>query len=207
MCDIASKSGDREQRGRLIRDGRPLNAEDMALMTGFPQSIFEKALTFFSDPSQGWITAEPLETPLPATGDAKGEATQRQAVSAANSDLSDLFPANAGESAGIAGASPAEGRKERRELMGVFESAKLRVGGWFRRRPSTTWSEKEEKLLRKVLALETPEDDWQLLETFYTAPASTPDYRRRDIETLLNNWNGEIDRARGKVAGRKESVL
>jgi hypothetical protein len=54
IIQIASK-GRKSDRGQLIRDGKPLSAADMALMTGFSKSMFEKALAFFSDPSQGWL--------------------------------------------------------------------------------------------------------------------------------------------------------
>lgn len=68
------------------------------------------------------------------------------------------------------------------------------VGGWFSRRPSTPWSDKELKSLRDVEKFNTPQEDLDLLNAYYTSDAP---YKRRDIQTLLNNWNGEIDRARG----------
>src|SRR4051812_20432981 len=43
IVQVASK-GRRGQRGSLSRDNRPLNAEDLALMTGFPAPMFEQAL-------------------------------------------------------------------------------------------------------------------------------------------------------------------
>jgi hypothetical protein len=49
----------------------------------------------------------------------------------------------------------------------------------------------------KALVLETSEADWQLLAEAYgqtSGPAAT--YRRKDLAQLLNNWLGEIDRAR-----------
>lgn len=70
----------------------------------------------------------------------------------------------------------------------------LRVAGWFRRRESTPWSERERKAWRGIV---TTDSDLDLLEGYYTAEIpSRSDYRRRDLLTLLNNWTGEIDRAR-----------
>jgi hypothetical protein len=71
----------------------------------------------------------------------------------------------------------------------------LQVGRWFKRRESTKWSKAELQLLREI---GTPdESDLAALEAYYTARHSPEaDYRRRDIITLLRNWNGEIDRAR-----------
>jgi hypothetical protein len=79
----------------------------------------------------------------------------------------------------------------------MLEALKGRVGRWFSRRESTAWSEKELKALRAVLAMQTPEEDIALLEAHYTDPSSP--FLRRDILTLLNNWNGEIDRAKQKT--------
>lgn len=73
------------------------------------------------------------------------------------------------------------------------DGLKARVGSWFNRKSSTVWSEKETKALRAVVALKTPPEDLDLLETRYR---SGNPYLRRDIVTLLNNWNTEIDRAK-----------
>jgi hypothetical protein len=87
LIQIASK-GRKGCRGKLIRDGRPMDSADMALVTGFPKSIFDRALEFFSNPTQGWLV----------DGD--------KAKS----------PGWAGDSAGEAGFVPAEGKgMERRE--------------------------------------------------------------------------------------------
>lgn len=71
-----------------------------------------------------------------------------------------------------------------------------RIAGWFKRRETTKWSERELKELKKVEAFSTPEDDLKLLEARYQSNAP---YTRQEILTLLNNWNGEIDKSR-KVA-------
>jgi hypothetical protein len=76
----------------------------------------------------------------------------------------------------------------------------LEVGSWFGRRPTTAWSEKELKAWAKVPKPIDP-DDWQALRWFYTQ--SGCDYLRRDIVTLLNNWTGEIDRAKNFNPERK----
>jgi hypothetical protein len=72
-----------------------------------------------------------------------------------------------------------------------------KVGGWFGRRPTTKWGDKEIKSLKSVVKLTPSESDIDLLERYYAAIIpQKEDYRRRDIVTLLNNWNGELDRAR-----------
>jgi hypothetical protein len=72
----------------------------------------------------------------------------------------------------------------------------LRVGSWFRRRPNTVWDKREIDALRKVEKFKTPEEDIALLEKAYLSKAP---YIRKDVLTLLNNWNGEIDRAGGNL--------
>jgi hypothetical protein len=69
-----------------------------------------------------------------------------------------------------------------------------RINRWMRRRDTTQWSKKEIKALK---AIGTPtEEDLSALERFYTAKIPTEsDFRRRNIDTLLNNWTGEIDKA------------
>jgi uncharacterized protein YdaU (DUF1376 family) len=69
----------------------------------------------------------------------------------------------------------------------------LEIGSWFGRKPTTPWSEKERKAWSKLPKTIDPED-WQALRWFYTQ--SGCQYLRRDLLTLLNQWNGEIDRAK-----------
>lgn len=57
MLQVASK-GLPGVRGWLVRDGRPLTADDLSLMTGFRKSTFEKALLFFASPEMNWIAEE-----------------------------------------------------------------------------------------------------------------------------------------------------
>ena len=78
-----------------------------------------------------------------------------------------------------------------------LENLKLRIGSWFSRRASTIWSDKETKALKAVIALQTPPEDIDALEIRYK---SGNQYLRRDIITLLNNWNTEIDRAKQPTA-------
>lgn len=70
-----------------------------------------------------------------------------------------------------------------------------RLAKLIRRRESTRWSEREIQALK---ALGVPaEEDLQALEAYYavTAPEDRR-YLRRDLLTILNNFPGEVDRAR-----------
>lgn len=65
----------------------------------------------------------------------------------------------------------------------------------FKRRDSTPWSSKELKAFKSVSEFDP--DDLSLIETYYSASIpQSKDYRRRDLCTLLNNFPGELDRAR-----------
>lgn len=75
----------------------------------------------------------------------------------------------------------------------------LRAEAIMRRRPTTPLSDAERRAFTKAKPnIEaTVEADWQILEAYYRAPIDQDDdIRRRDLAQLLNNWNGEIDRAR-----------
>lgn len=76
----------------------------------------------------------------------------------------------------------------------------MRIGSWFGRREDTLWTMEEAKALGQVNPSPQSVD---LIEKYYTAKIdSSRNYRRRDIITLLNNWSGEEDRARGWLTKR-----
>lgn len=71
----------------------------------------------------------------------------------------------------------------------------LRINKMFGRRDSTKWSKSELKSLAAIEPIQ--EDDFAVVEKHYRlAIPKEDDYRRHDLPTLLNNWNGEVDRAR-----------
>lgn len=76
--------------------------------------------------------------------------------------------------------------------MSSFESLRIRVCKMMGRRDSTKWSDRELAKLKEVLQSGTSEQDMETLEAYYQSGSQ---FLRRDVLTLLNNWNGEIDRA------------
>lgn len=84
-----------------------------------------------------------------------------------------------------------------RELPPELEAFRLRVGALIKRRPTTQWSTKEIKALKEIFDFNTPEEDLVALEARYQ---SDDKYLRRELMTLLNNWNGEIDKSRSPFA-------
>lgn len=104
FVQLASK-GRPEQRGTLARDGLPLEVEDMALMTGFPRDVFERALIFFSEPKVGWLTTDApggtsaLSASPPAqAGDSPDKPAQSPDASGNTPDVS-VPPASTGRQA------------------------------------------------------------------------------------------------------------
>ena len=84
-----------------------------------------------------------------------------------------------------------------------LEAFRLRIGAIVRRRHDTPWNTKEMKALKEVFKLNTPEEDIQLVEARYK---TNDPYLRRELYTLLNNWNGEVDKVRsGLMPGIGES--
>lgn len=74
----------------------------------------------------------------------------------------------------------------------VWEPLRIRVCKMMGRREATKWSELELAKLKEVHQSGTSEQDLETLEAYYQSGSQ---FLRRDVLTLLNNWNGEIDRA------------
>lgn len=89
---------------------------------------------------------------------------------------------------------PAE--KEVKEPDWFPSPLQLRLGALFKRRPTTKWSKAELKAFKEIGG-GVSNEDLILLETYYSAAIPIKyDYRRHDLSTFLNNFNGEVDRAR-----------
>jgi hypothetical protein len=72
-----------------------------------------------------------------------------------------------------------------------------RLGAIFHRRATTKWSPKEVAGLRAISPIDN--EDLIIVERFYLAEsekANSGFYTRRSLLTLLNNWPGEVDKAR-----------
>lgn len=69
----------------------------------------------------------------------------------------------------------------------------IQINRWFKRRDTTAWSAKECRAFKGIPS--TPDEDWALLEMYYIGPGENR-WPKHDVYTLLNNWLGEIDKAR-----------
>jgi hypothetical protein len=87
------------------------------------------------------------------------------------------------------------GLEKRREECIIPNPLETQIGALLGRRPTTRWSKKEKAALKAIAPIDP--EDMAILEKFYSANiAPDLDHRRTSIQTLLNNWNGEIDKAR-----------
>ena len=82
----------------------------------------------------------------------------------------------------------------------------LRAEALMGRKPDTPLTAPEARAFASSRAAieATTEDDWLALESFYLAPQSET-YARKALAQLVNNWNGEIDRAKAWRSGKAGS--
>ena len=89
---------------------------------------------------------------------------------------------------------------EEKGVSGEKGPLQVRAEKLFRRRESTPWGSAEVKAYRANAPVieATAEEDWKALEQFYAFRETDTlvVYRRQDLATLLNNWAGEVDKAR-----------
>lgn len=67
------------------------------------------------------------------------------------------------------------------------------------RASTTAWNEKKEIRHFRELSPHVQEDDLQMVERYYKSnwpPKTSKNHLRHDLATLINNWHGEVDRAR-----------
>jgi hypothetical protein len=83
-------------------------------------------------------------------------------------------------------------------LKDKYKGARKRIGKLFNRKETTEWSNPEKSKLRELWPI--PPEDFDLIERYYTSECK---YLRRDVKTLLNNWAGELDRARDYLEKQK----
>lgn len=75
----------------------------------------------------------------------------------------------------------------------MLQASKHRLNKLFNRRDTTTWSKKEEVILKGLMLGKEFESELKEIEAYYTSGSK---YLRQDLQTLLNNWGGELDRSR-----------
>ena len=77
-----------------------------------------------------------------------------------------------------------------------------RIHAMFHRGPKASWSEKELKTLAKLEPFD--DADFSLVENHYIHSGDL--FIRKDVQTFLNNFQGEVDRVRGKLRQPKSQA-
>ena len=75
----------------------------------------------------------------------------------------------------------------------------LRLAAIMHRAKTTAWNEKREIANFRELSKHLREEDLVIVERYYRSnwpPRTGENHLRHDLATLINNWPGEIDRAR-----------
>lgn len=80
----------------------------------------------------------------------------------------------------------------------------IRISKFMGRREATAWADKEVRAFKKV---KFNEEDLALVEAYYLSERKKADnICRTSIQTLLNNWPGEVDRATAWSEKRKSKT-
>lgn len=91
-----------------------------------------------------------------------------------------------------------DGVENRRYREGILRS---KLSAMYGRRDTTEWSGKELNKLREVAKRPDSLTELSAIQQYYDFLKNGPpdkDYHRRDIQTLLNNWPGELDRTQNR---------
>jgi len=93
--------------------------------------------------------------------------------------------------------------REQKKRLRVANNTPLmsRMNSWFDRRPDTLWTVYCADALDELLAAKAIEEgDLAIVGAYHMGKA---EYRRRNLETLLNNWDAEVSRAREWIQKKK----
>lgn len=85
----------------------------------------------------------------------------------------------------------------------VVQEVKKRINYLFNRRETTSWTAKETAQLKAIAKRNGVLDELAEIETLYNSGYK---YRRRDIITFLNNFSGELDRARNRQNDNNKGI-
>lgn len=181
----------------LSYDGRTRKIVAVIPPTTPPTAGVRLQLQVESDSTHRWNIdtkrVSKREEPPTPFGEAEGSAV-------ASPSANDLFQNQLPTNPTIAGRSAMASRPNAiPEKLADFQT---RANKLLARRDSTPWSAKE--VAASKPHLNTPEEDWQLLAKYYAHRGQEGFYTRTSMLTLLNNWAGEIDKARAKFPAQQE---
>lgn len=202
---------------RRVFSGLPFTPKRLAMEVKW-KGDEERLFSVLTDPDAPWLDQEPGGTftihgfaeyqhqvvKLWENGKKGGrpkKTTAKTSPSSSSSSSSSSSPiCEPNENQMVFNGEPATRESARNQENSPFM---IRLGKFLNRKPKTRWDEKERKALNKLMPLDP--DDVDLMERYYLAdiPADHIPGRRTDLITLLNNWNGELDRATVYFTTRK----
>lgn len=138
-------------------------------------------------------TSRVTKVELPLT---PSKGNEENSAEASSSSDAELFPTEqlSTDSPRIANRSAMASRSN--AIPGKTAEFQARANRLMNRRNSTPWSKKE--LISARPHLDTCEEDWQVLEKYYACRGQDGYFHRTSMQTLLNNFASEIDKARSK---------
>jgi len=89
-------------------------------------------------------------------------------------------------------------KKSKTDKVEFNNETMQRINSWFGRRPETKWTIQEKETFDAIDQPERGEAQLDGMEQFYLAEETENEklHRRTTLSTLLNNWLGELDKAR-----------
>jgi len=93
---------------------------------------------------------------------------------------------------------------EGKPLLPTTDQSK-RIAKLFHRKLTTSWSQDEYAAYRKIGIV--PDEDLEAIENYYAEnwpPKTGQNILRHDLQTFLNNFTGELDRAKNYMAGKSQ---
>lgn len=104
---------------------------------------------------------------------------------------------------------PRSATKQKRVRVKSNLPVMVELGSWFNRKPDTMWNAYEALALKQLWPLS--ENEYRAIRAYYRASTEQVvakmgrDFRRQNLEALLNNWMGELDRAQEYLRDRNQS--
>lgn len=207
LCQL-SGTHPADKRGALQHsDGEPMTEEYISRLLRIEKCHLSAALHILEDKRVAWISRDEPHANLPPSrqsppsfvqgeGEGEGEVPPYtpQGGNGQEDDLK-LEPTEVKKPTCLPpGWKKMKAADQRKTRVNFNTPSMIEIGKCFGRDPETRWSVYEAVALKQ--ANPTP-DEVELLVWFYNLeiPEET-DYRRKNLETMLNNLTGELDRAR-----------
>lgn len=161
-------------------NGQPLSARQLQTKTQMPEKLIQGMLDAVSDSTIGWISF------------LDGEVPSKCLPSAA--DVSPEYPRTN------------EGKNERTNIRAcedVFSQIQLEIHAHFNRPEGSRWPYDEEHLLAEVCKSPTVIDEWATIRAYRR---SIKEFQRKTVISLLQNWMGELDKARNSIPKQRPKI-